>query len=220
MVSRIVSDICIGSKENIVFWRYIEICANFLSFLLIMWFHQGVISKTILKHRLKGVEKRLGKITLLTNPWSYMILSELMWSMYSVAMLLNCALCCYCCVFHPFEYGIMSLLALHCCKKPPDLISEGGQLHVCSNYDYDSRCDYFIARQRFLAKVLRNSQLRKIDYRDQFRSVHRLLLGVNPGPIMKETPIMEDPELKYTPCTDATNDIPLEDAVQQKKLAQ
>ena len=53
----------------------------------------------------KGERKRLNLITLLAYPRSYMIFTELMWSMYSVAMILCCALSCL---------------------KPPDLVSEGG----------------------------------------------------------------------------------------------
>ena len=96
-----------------------------------------------------------------------MILSELMLSMYSVAMLLNYVLHCYCSVFRPFEYGIMFLFALHRRKKPLDLVSEGGKQSVCSKYCYDLRYDYFIARQRFLEKVLHNSQLQKIVHLEQ-----------------------------------------------------
>ena len=160
MRSCIIHDTCINSEEDLLFWWYMELCVDFLSLLLITWFCRRDIGKASVKHGLKGAEKRLKKITLLAYPLSYMILLELMWSMYSVAMILSCALCCYFSIFCPFEYGIMTLFALHRRKKPPDLVSEGGKICVCSNYDYDLRYDYFIARQRFLAKVMCNSQMR------------------------------------------------------------
>ena len=180
MFSRMIYDTCIGSEEDLLFWWYMELCVDLLSFLLITCFRRRDIGETHVKHGLKGVKKRLNKITLLAYPRSYMILSELMWSMYSVAMFLNCALSCYFSVFRPFEYGILTLFALPRRKKPPDLVSEGGKIRVCSNYDYDSRYFYFIARQRFLAKALRNSQMR------------RSSLGVRPAQIVEETPIVED----------------------------
>ena len=139
-----IYDKCIGYEEDLLFWRYIELCVDLLSFLLITCVRRRDIGETHVKHGLKGVKKRLNKITLLAYPRSYMILSELMWSMYSVAMFLNCALSCYFSVFRPFEYGILTLFALPHRKKPPDLVSEGGKIRVCSNYDYDSRYFYFI----------------------------------------------------------------------------
>ena len=211
MFSCIIYDTCIGFEEDLLFWRYIELCVDFLSFLLITWFHRRDIGETSVKHRLKGVEKRLKKITLL----AYMFLSELMWSTYSVAMFLICALCCYFSAFHPFEYGIMTLFALSHQKKPPDLVSEGGKIRVCSNYYYDPRYAYFIARQRFLAKVLHNSQMRTIVHREQLRSPCRSSLDVKPAQTVEETLIMEATKLRCTPCTDATDNTPLDDSVQQ-----
>ena len=201
-----IYDTCIGSEEDLLFWWYMELCVDLLSFLLITWFRRRDIGETHVKHGLKGVKNRLKKITLRAYPRSYMILSELMWSMYYVAMFLNCALSCYFSVFRPFEYGILTLFALHRRKKPPDLVSEGGKIRVCSNYDYDLRYFYFIARQRFPAKVLRNSHMR------------RSSLGVKPAHIVKETPLGEDTKLQCTPCTDATDDIPLDDPAQQAPL--
>ncbi len=183
------------------------LCVDLLSFLFILTCsRRRDIDETQVKHGLKGVKKRLNKITLLAYPRSYMILSELMWSMYSVAMFLNCALSCYFSVFRPFEYGILTLFALPRRKKPPDLVSEGGKIRVCSNYDYDSRYFYFIARQRFLAKVLRNSQMR------------RSSLGVKPAQIVEETPIVEETKLQCTACTATTDDIPLDDPAKQAPL--
>ena len=113
-----------------------------------------------------------------------MILSELIWSMYSVQMFFNCALSCYFSVFRPFEYWILTLFALPRRKKPPDLVSKGGNIRVCSNYDYDSRYFYFIARQRFVAKVLRNSHMR------------RSSLSVKAAQIVEETPLVEGTKVK------------------------
>ena len=100
----------------------------------------------------------------------------------------------------------MTLFALPHRKKPPDFVSEGGKIRVSSNYDYDLRYDDLIARQRFLAKVMRNSQMR------------RSSLGVKPAQSVEETPIVEATKLWCTPCTDATEDIPLNDTVQQGLL--
>ena len=102
MLSCIIHDTCIGSEENFLFWQYMELCVDFLSPLLITWFRRREIGETSVKHGLKGVDKKLKKITLLAYPWSYMIISELMWSMYLVAMFLNCALYCYFSIFCPF----------------------------------------------------------------------------------------------------------------------
>ena len=60
----------------------------------------------------KGERKRLNSITLLAYPQSYMIFTELMWNMNSVAMILCYALSCFGAVFRPFEYGFIRLLAL------------------------------------------------------------------------------------------------------------
>ena len=45
--------------------------------------------------------------------------------------------------------------------------------------------------------------------------MRRSLLDVKPAHIVEETPIVEDTKLQCTPCTDATNDIPLDYPVQQ-----
>ena len=61
---------------------------------------------------LKGTKKCLNKITLFAYLWAYMIFTELMWSMYSVAMLLRCALSSFGAIYCPFEYGIVAIFAL------------------------------------------------------------------------------------------------------------
>ena len=78
-----------------------------------------------LTNGLKGTKKRLKKITLFAYPRAYMIFTELMWNMYSVAMLLRCALSSFGAIYCPFEYGVVALFALPRLKKPPDLVSEG-----------------------------------------------------------------------------------------------
>ena len=84
-------------------------CVDLMSILFVTCFRRRDNSETHVKHELKGVKKRLKKRTLLSYPLSYMILSELMWSMYSVAMFLNCALSCYFSIFRLSEYGILTL---------------------------------------------------------------------------------------------------------------
>ena len=53
---------------------------------------------------------------------------------------------------------------------------------------------------------------------EQLRSSHKSSLGVNPAQTVKENPIVEATKLQCSPCTDATDDIPLEDSVQQPPL--
>jgi len=94
-----------------------------------------------------------------------MTFSELIWSMYSVAMLLLCALSLFGTVYCLFEYGIIAIFALPRLKKAPDLVSEGDG-HICYtlslfSLSYDSKCNYFITCQCFLAKQLRMHQLNK-----------------------------------------------------------
>ena len=212
MCSPIISDKCIGSEEDLLFWRYMELCVDFF----VNFAYNVVLLKENRRDTCEAWTEGCREEAETDNPSCLSVVlydfSELMWSMYSVAMFLNCALCCYFSVFRPFEYGIMTLFALPRQKKPPDLVSEGSKIRVCSNYDYDSRYDYFIARQQFLAKVLCDSLMRTIVHHEQSR---RSSMGVKPAQTVEETPIVEATKLQCTPCTDATDDIPLDDSVQQ-----
>ena len=122
----------------------------------------------------KGERKRLNAIILLAYPRSYMIFTALMWNMYSVAMILSCALSCFGTVFRPFEYGFIRLFAMPRLKKPPDLVSEGGKIHCSNVYDYDSKYDYFIRRQKYLGKVLRAHHLNKSLCHKHLRSTRKM----------------------------------------------
>ena len=171
-----VSRILLGTYNTTgdMFWFCMEVCVDLIAFCLLIrrprWRETGVTCAN--DGGPKGERKRLNSITLLAYPRSYMIFTALMWNMYSVAMILCCALSCFGTVFRPFEYGFIRLFALPRLKKPPDLVSEGGKIRPCSNY-------YFINRQRFLAKVLRKSNLRKLS------------LDVKPAHVVAETPIEE-----------------------------
>ena len=122
----------------------------------------------------KGERKRLNSITILAYPRSYMIFTELMWSMYSVAMILCCALSCFGTVFRPFEYVFIRLFALPRLKKPPVLVSEGGKIRCSNVYDYDSRYDYFIKRHQYIGKVLRAHHLNTSLCHKHLRSTRKL----------------------------------------------
>ena len=191
-----VSRILLGTYNTTgdMFWFCMEVCVDLIAFcLLIRRPRRRETGVTCANDGgPKGERKRLNSITLLAYPRSYIIFTELPWSMWSIAIILNCALRCYFCVFQPFKYGFICLFALPCRKKPPDLVSEGGKIRVCSNY-------YFINRQRFLAKVLRKSNLRKLS------------LDVKPAHVVAETPIEEATEVQCEVCADP--DIQLDDPV-------
>ena len=161
MISRMLR----GSYDtpNRLFWCCVEACVDFYALcLLIRGTRRRETGVTCAnENRLNGVRKRFNSITLLAYPRSYMIFTELMWSMYSVAMFLCCALSCFDMVFRPFEYGVIRLFALPRLKKPPDLVSEGGTVRCANVNNYDSRYDYYIMRQQFLLKVLSKQHMRR-----------------------------------------------------------
>ena len=173
-----VSLILLGTYNTTgdIFWLCMEVCVDLIA--LCMLIHRscrrepGVTCAN--NFGPKGERKRLNSITILAYPRSYMIFTELMWNMYSVAMILCCALSCFGAVFRPFEYGFIRLFALPRLKKPPDLVSEGGQIHSSNVYDYDSRYDYFIKRQQYLGKVLRAHHLNKSLCHKHLRSTRKL----------------------------------------------
>ena len=168
-----------GTTDPFVFWLWfcVEICVD----LCVIWLLRGLRRRdtgvTSNFASLKGTKKRVKRYTLLAYPRAYMIFSELMWSMWSVAMLIRCALCSFGTVYCPFEYGIVALFALPRMKKPPDLLSEGDGHIRCSrslfSSSYDSKYDYFIARQRYLAKQLRMHQLNKAVRRQYMHRARR-----------------------------------------------
>ena len=47
-------------------------------------------------------------------------MSEIMWSMYSIAMLLWNDLHCFGVIYCPFQYGVVALFCVPRAKKPPD----------------------------------------------------------------------------------------------------
>ena len=194
MISRMLR----GSYDtpNRLFWCCVEACVDFYALcLLIRGTRRRETGVTCAnENRLNGVRKRFNSITLLAYPRSYMILTELMWSMYSVAMFLCCALSCFGMVFQPFEYGVIRLFALPRLKKPPDLVSEGGTVRCANVNNYDSRYDYYIMRQQFLLKVLSKQHMRR----------------------SHETPILEN--IRRAPCTADEEDIPLDEAAQQAPM--
>ena len=53
-------------------------------------------------------------------PRTWFISSEIMWSLYSIAMLLSNELRCFGVVYCPFQCGIISLFCMPRVKKPPD----------------------------------------------------------------------------------------------------
>ena len=53
-------------------------------------------------------------------PCRWLILSKIMWSMYSIAMLLWNDLRCFCVIYCPFQYGVVALFCVPRMKKPPD----------------------------------------------------------------------------------------------------
>jgi len=80
--------------DSFPFWVCAEFCIDLFVFVLIQSFRRrdtGVTSNR-LSFGLKGTKKRLNKIMLFAYPRAHMIFTELMWSMYSVATLLRCAL--------------------------------------------------------------------------------------------------------------------------------
>ena len=203
--------------DSFLFWFCVEICIDLFVFFLIRSLRRrdtGVTSNR-LSFGLKGTKKRLNKITLLAYPRAYMIFTELMWSMYSVAMLLRCALSLFGEIYCPFNYGVVAIFALPRIKKPPDLVSEGDGHIRCSRSlfasSYDSRYDYYIARQRFMAKKIRMHQLRKAVCTKYLHRVCR------PGlmPLIETSADRlgnknEKQNEKFNLCE--TNDIPLDDA--------
>ena len=158
-----------GTTDPFVFWLWfcVEICID----LCVIWLLRGLrrrdtgVTSNCTLASLKGTKKRVKRYMLLAYPRAYMIFSNLMWSMWSVAMLIRCALSSFGTVYCPFEYGIVAIFALPRMKKPPDLVSEGDGYIRCSrslfSSSYDSKYDYFITRQRFLARKLRMHQLKK-----------------------------------------------------------
>ncbi len=158
-----VSRILLGTYRTTgdMFWFCMEVCVDLIAFcLLIRRPRQRETGVTCANDGgPKGKRKRLNSITLFAYPRSYMIFTALMWNMYSVAMILCCALSCFGAVFRPFEYGFIRLFALPRLTKPPDLVSEGGKIHCSNVYDYDTKYDYFIKHQKYLGKVLRAHHL-------------------------------------------------------------
>ena len=139
-----------------IFWFCMEVCVDLIAFCMLIRRpcrrETGVTCAN--NDGPKGERNWLNSMTLLAYPRSYMSFTELMWNMYSVAMILSCALSCLGAVFRPFEYGFIRLFALPRLKKPTDLVSEGGKIRCSYDYDYDSRYDYFIKQQSYLGKVL------------------------------------------------------------------
>ena len=66
-----------------------------------------------------GARKRAAATTITAYPCAWLILSNLMWSMYSVAMMLSCSLHDFGC-FHIGDVFIPRIIILPCPKKPPD----------------------------------------------------------------------------------------------------
>ena len=64
-------------------------------------------------------------------PCRWLILSEIMWSIYSIAMLLSNKLRCFDVVYCPFQYGIISLFCMPQMKKPADPNWNGEFVLVC-----------------------------------------------------------------------------------------
>ena len=149
-----------------VLWFCFEVCVDLFVASLICGLRRRETGVTLSSSSgLKGTKKRMNKVTLFAYPRAYMIFSELMWSMYSVAMILRCALRLFGTVYLPFDYGVVVIFVIPRLKKPPDLVSEGDGHIRCSrtlfSLSYDSKYDYFITRQRFIAKQLRMHQLNK-----------------------------------------------------------
>ena len=59
------------------------------------------------------------KSTFMVLPCRWLVFSEIMWSMWSMAMLLGCRLDRFGVVYSPFEYGVVKLFALPRAKRPP-----------------------------------------------------------------------------------------------------
>ena len=208
-----------GTPNPFVFWLWfcVEICADLCIILLLRGFRRrdtGVTSNSNCAS-LKGTKKRVKRYTLLAYPRAYMIFSELMWSMWSVAMLIRCALCSFGTVYCPFEYGIVAIFALPRMKKPPDLVSEGDGYIRCSrslfSSSYDSKYDYFITRQRFLARKLRMHYMNKAVCQ---RYLHRASRPVLMPLIETSADRLQEKEKqeKFNLCS---QDIPLGDAHKQ-----
>ena len=53
-------------------------------------------------------------------PCRWLILSKIMWSMYSIAMLVCNDLRCFGVIYCPFQYGVVALFCMPRIKKPPD----------------------------------------------------------------------------------------------------
>ena len=53
-------------------------------------------------------------------PCRWLILSEIMWIIYSIAMLLLNDLRCFGIIYCPFQYGVVALFCVPRIKKPPD----------------------------------------------------------------------------------------------------
>ena len=53
-------------------------------------------------------------------PCRWLILSEIMWCMYIIAMLVCKDLCCFGVLYCPFQYGVVALFCMPQMKKLPD----------------------------------------------------------------------------------------------------
>ena len=110
-----ISCILLGTYNTTgdIFWFCMEVYVDLIALCMLIRRHRRRETDVMCASNdgPKGERKMLNSITLLAYPRSYIIFTELMWSMYSVAMILSCALSCFGAVFRPFEYGFIRLFA-------------------------------------------------------------------------------------------------------------
>ena len=111
-----VSRILLGKYDTIddIFWFCVEVCVDCLAYSLLHRPRQRDTGVTSENHNgLNGTNKRLSKVTLFAYLWAYLIFTKLMWSMYSVAMLSSCALCCFGAAFARLSMVLFVFLLCH-----------------------------------------------------------------------------------------------------------
>merc|ERR1712226_1337872 len=64
-------------------------------------------------------------------PCRWLIFSEIMWNMWSMAMLIGCKMSCFGVVYCQFEYGVVKIFAMPR-KKKSDYISETQRRAICA----------------------------------------------------------------------------------------
>ena len=124
--------------ENYFIFSCLEVCIALVLFYSILWNRRRETdvkeAPRLLPLRRKAVQTPFKKSFHYINyiemrspeesalkvlPCRWLIFSEVMWNMWSVAMVLGCKLDRFGVVYSPFEYGIIKLFALPRIKRPP-----------------------------------------------------------------------------------------------------